>query len=386
MSIAPVTIIRSAEEDSSRLSRFRPLALLRQVDWIMAIAALAIAAWGYIVLKGATEHAAGLAGTADRQLLFTGVAFCAMIAACAVDYRWINRVGMALYVFNLVALVYLVYLKMNTGVARWINLGPVNWQPAETMKLATAVVCAQWLALHTEKLESWRSIFVPGVICGLPALLVLVQPDLGTAAVFFIMFLAMMLMAGVNRRKLAVIIAAAPIGMAAMFPFLKGYQKARLITFLNPEADPQGTGYNVIQSKVAVGSGGVFGQGWGEGTQSIHRFLPEHHTDFIFASMIEQFGLLGGLLLLAGYLFVLWRMFQAMDNARDRFGGVLVAGLIAIFFGHIAINAGMNIGLLPVTGLPLPLISYGGSFQVTVFILIGLVLNVASRRYTFVGP
>lgn len=363
----------------------RMLGILRHLDLAMVGALALMTAAGIAVLHGAVNGVPGLHGMDVKQAVFAVPALLALVLATCVDYRWINRAGMALYAANMGALIFVLLSGRSINGARsWIDLGPINWQPSETMKLATAIVCAQWLALHPEKLEKWSSLVVPGLICGIPAFLVLVQPDLGTASLFFLIFLGMTLMAGMPLSRLVAIIGAAALGLAAMIPFLKPYQRARLVTFLNPEADPTGTGYNVIQSKIAVGAGGPLGQGWGDGTQSIHRFLPEHHTDFIFSSAVEQFGLLGGLLLLGGYAWLLWRMIAAMDGARDRFGGLLVAGLIAIFAGHIVLNVGMTMGLLPVTGIPLPLLSYGGTFLVTTFLMFGLVLNVASRRFTFV--
>lgn len=363
------------------------LAVLRHLDYVLAGTVVAITLVGLWSLRGITLGLSGdLATVADKQTVFFAVALAAMGFICLLDYRWINRAGMALYLLNLGALVLvLVKGKRINGARSWIDLGPMNWQPAETMKIATVIVLAQWLALHTEKLEGWSSIIVPGAICGIPALLILMQPDLGSASLFFLFFLTMMLMAGVDRRRLALIVGAALLGMISLYPFLKPYQKNRIIVFVNPEADAKGAGYNVIQSKIAVGNGGLFGQGWGEGTQSLHRFLPEHHTDFIFAATIEQIGFVGGVLLLGGYLLIFWRLTCAMDGARDRFGGLLVAGLTAILAGHLVENVGMTMGLLPVTGIPLPLFSYGGSFLVSTYAIFGLVLNVASRRYTFVG-
>lgn len=363
------------------------LAVLRHLDYVLAGMVVLITLVGLWLLRGATVDLTGaLATVADKQTFFFAIALGMMALLCLVDYRWINRAGAALYVLNLGALVAVLVAGQRVNGARsWIDLGPFNWQPAETMKIATVIVLAQWLALNTEKLQGWTSIIVPGVICGVPALLILMQPDLGSASLFFLFFLTMMLMAGVDRRHLALIVGAALLGMVSLYPFLKPYQKARLIVFVNPEADAKGSGYNVIQSKIAVGNGGFAGQGWGEGTQALHRFLPEHHTDFIFAASIEQIGFLGGMLLLGGYLIVFWRLIRAMDEARDRFGGLLVAGMTAILAGHLVENVGMTMGVLPVTGIPLPLFSYGGSFLVSTYAIFGLVLNVASRRYTFVG-
>ncbi|CAN5260373.1 rod shape-determining protein RodA [soil metagenome] len=379
----PVTRERDELNVSSRGDSF---SILFSLDLPLVFAVVGLTLVGIYSLSGAVNGITALMPTAKKQLFFFGVAGVAMMASCLIHYRWLNRLAMLLYVLNIGALIFtLVGGSRINGARSWIDIGPVNWQPAETMKIATVLVCAQWLALHSDKLQGWSAIFIPGLICGAPALLILMQPDLGTASLFFVMFLSMMLMAGVDRRKLGLLLFAAMLGVCSAYPFLKPYQKARIGVFMNPELDPQGKGYNVIQSKVAIGAGGILGDGWGQGSQSIHRFLPEHHTDFIFAATVEQFGLLGGLIVIGGFGLIFWRMIRAMDNARDRFGGIVVAGLIAVVASHLFLNAGMTMGMVPCTGIPLPLFSYGGSFIVTSYILFGLVLNVASRRYTFIG-
>ncbi len=361
------------------------LDIIRHLDLPFLLLVLFMGLFGIWILEGAVLGNPFLERAVDRQFLFFWIAIGALLVATMIDYRWINRGALALYAFNLLALVaVLVGGERINGARSWISLGPVNWQPSETMKVAAVLVCAQWMALRPEEMTSWKGIFVPGLICGIPAGLILIQPDLGSASLFFFLFLAMMLMAGASRPKLIFVIISACIGVAAAFPFLKPYQKARLTTFINPEADPTGSGYNVIQSKVAIGNGGFFGRGWGEGTQGNFRFLPEHHTDFIYASLVEQLGLIGGLFVLMLYGLIIWRMVVAMSVAKDRFGGIVVAGLIAVIAGHVVMNIGMTMGLMPVTGIPLPFLSYGGSFLVTTFGLFGIVLNVASRRYTFV--
>lgn len=384
MSTAGTSPLR-ARSESVLAAPPRWLLAFRQTDGALLLLVLAAAGIGWVSLAGATHGAPQLAYAVDRQAAFLAIGLAGMLAAFLLDYRWLNRMALAVYTFNLVALVFVLAAGARINGARsWISLGPINWQPSETMKIAVVLVAAQWLAANQESLRSWPGILVPGIICGLPAGLILIQPDLGTASLFFLIYLTMMLMAGASLTKLGVVVAAAAGGVAAAFPFLKPYQQARLTSFLDPAADPTGAGYNLLQSQVAIGSGGLLGQGWGEGIQGNLRFLPEHHTDFIFASFVEQFGLLGGVLLLGFFGMMIWRMVMAMDVARDRFGGIVVSGLIAIFAGHVVMNIGMTMGLLPVTGIPLPFLSYGGSFLVTTLGLFGIVLNVASRRFAFI--
>lgn len=370
---------------ASLLSR-HVMPFLRYIDYPLIICVVGLALIGIWVLKGAVQGTGWLESAGSRQLMFFWVALVALMGTCFVDYRWINRVAILLYGVNIVALLYVLILGAEiNGAKSWIPLGPINWQPSETMKVATVLVCARWLALYPERVRGWPGTIIPGMICGIPAVLVLAQPDLGSASLFFLLYMAMMLMSSGSIKKLLVVLFAAIIGAGCVFPFLKPYQKERLVVFIAPENYPDSpSAYNLLQAKVAIGSGGFWGDGWGEGTQGVHRFLPEHYTDFIFASTIEQFGLIGGIVVLGLFALTIWRMFHAMDKAKDRFGGIVVAGMIAIFTGHIIINIGMNVGLLPITGIPLPFFSYGGSFLVTIFVMFGLVLNVASRRFTFV--
>jgi rod shape determining protein RodA len=384
MSIGALAPVRERPE-SLGASRPAWLDQLLRIDYLLVLAVLMVTGFGLLSLWGATREVGALGGVAPRQAVFLVVAMLAMLVTVLVDYRVINRAALWIYAGNMVALLYVLIAGSRINGARsWISMGPINWQPSETMKIATVLVCAQWLALNPDKSKSLSSVVFPAIICGAPSLLILAQPDFGTAVIFFLLFMSMMWVSGVNRRWLGVIALSALIGIGAAYPMLKPYQKARIQVFLNPERDPLGEGYNVIQSKIAVGSGGLFGKGFGEGTQSTHRFLPEYHTDFIFAATVEQFGFVGGILLLGGLALIALRMVHAMDVARDRFGGLVAGGLLAIFSAHVLMNVAMTMGLAPVTGIPLPFMSYGGSFLVTTFVLVGLVLNVGSRRFTFI--
>ncbi|HMZ51209.1 MAG TPA: rod shape-determining protein RodA [Candidatus Sumerlaeota bacterium] len=386
MSGAFSSVVREREDIRVNASA-RYFTLFRHIDFTLLFLVITLTLAGIATLKGAVLGIAALEPVVTKQIAFFWIALAVLAFTFLLDYRWLNRTAILVYTLNIGALIFVIVKGSSVNGARsWIDFGPVNWQPSETMKIATALVGAQWMALHPEGARDWRGIIIPGIICGVPALLVLMQPDLGTASLFFVLCLAMMLIGGVPRRRIAIIVLAAIMGLASAYPFLKPYQKNRLIVFVNPEADPAGAGYNVIQSKIAVGSGGLFGQGWGGGTQSTHRFLPEHHTDFIFASFIEQFGFVGGVAILAAYLLLVWRMMRAIETARDRFGAIVVAGLAAVFVGHVVENVGMTMGVFPVTGIPLPFLSYGGSFLITTFVLFGIVMNVASRRYTLAGP
>lgn len=356
---------------------------LRRLDLVLLGSVAALTLLGIWALTGATQGNPSLARAADRQFLWLGVALCALGAVLLIDYRWLGRIAPAAYALNLGLLVAVLVVGAGESAARWFRFGPVSFQPTETMKVATVLVLAQWWAHRPEGARSLRDLAVPAAIAGIPAVLILRQPDLGSALLFGVIFLAMLLWAGVRSWILWLMGIGAALMAAGMYPFLRNYQKERILTFLDPSRDPLNAGYQVIQSMVAVGAGGLWGQGWGQGTQAVHRYLPEAHTDFIFAALVEQAGLIGALAVFVLYGVVFWRLLSAVRDARDRFGAFIVVGLAAALAGHVGVNIGMNLGLAPITGLPLPFISYGGSFLVSSFLVVGLVLNVSMRRFVF---
>lgn len=360
------------------------LAALRYLDLPMMAAAVTLTVIGLWVLFGTVQGSAFLLAAADRQVTWFGISVAAFLLVLLPDYRWLGKLATGAYLANLALLVLVLFFGTRiNGSMSWFRLGPVSFQPAETMKVATVMMMAHWFAVRPEGVERLRDLLVPGLLCGVPALLILRQPDLGSASLFGAIFLGMLYWGGVRRRILATLVISGLLLAAGTYPFLKTYQKERILTFIDPARDPQGTGYNAIQSFIAVGAGGLTGRGWGQGTQSVHRYLPEAHTDFIFASAVEQTGFLGAALILALYGVVFWRVLVAVHRARDRFGGLLVVGLGAILAGHVFMNIGMCIGLFPVTGLPLPFLSYGGSFLLAMFVLVGLILNISMRRFLF---
>ena len=262
----------------------------------------------------------------------------------------------------------------------WLNLGVFSVQPAELLKLTVPMVVATYL--HARPLPPrWGALCVCGALIGTPALLIAAQPDLGTALLVgasgaFVVFLS-----GMAWWRIGLIgLAGASMAPVAYFFLLKDYQKQRLLTFMSPESDPLGSGWNIIQSKIAVGSGGVFGKGWGQGTQSRLEFLPEHTTDFIFAVLGEEFGLVGVLAILALYLFIIGRCLWIAANARDTFARLLGGALALTFFVYVVVNGGMVSGLLPVVGVPMPLLSYGGTSAVTLLAGFGIVMSIHAHR------
>ncbi|MEQ8820013.1 MAG: rod shape-determining protein RodA [Sumerlaeia bacterium] len=375
-------LMEDTQDPPFRLATF--LAAARYMDWILLGSVVLLTVLGLWLLFGCVQGNDALVAAAGRQITWFGIALCGLAAALMLDYRWLGRLAPWAYIANLGLLVFVLIAGTTVNGARsWFRLGPVSFQPSETMKVVTVLLLAQYWATRPHGVRGIKDLILPGIIVAIPMMLILKQPDLGTASLFIILFFGMMYWAGVKRWILIALILGGIASCASVVPFLKDYQKERLLTFVDPGRDPTGSGYNVRQSLIAVGNGGLTGRGWGEGTQAVLRYLPEAHTDFIFASSVEQTGLAGAIVIIGLYGVILLRFLRAAENARDRFGGLVVIGLGAILLGHVTLNIGMTIGLLPVTGLPLPFLSYGGSFLLSCYILMGLVLNIAMRRFFF---
>ena len=320
-----------------------------------------------------------------KQFYWLGLGLLIVVLICVFDYRHLEYLSFPLYGGNLLLLLLVLAVgRTSMGATRWISLAGINVQPSEIMKIVIIVALARYFS-EKEHLRgfSLRELIAPGLILGVPALLIMKQPDLGTALLVLCIGGTMAMFAGVQRSSI-IVLALSGLGAACGGWFLlHDYQKQRILTFLNPERDPLGAGYHIIQSKIAVGSGGFNGMGFMQGTQSQLSFLPERHTDFAFSVFAEEWGLTGCLLLLALYcLIVVWGLHIAL-RSNDRFGMYLAIGVSAMLFWHIVVNLGMVIGLLPVVGVPLPLFSYGGTSMVTTMTGIGILMNVAMRRFMF---
>jgi rod shape determining protein RodA len=319
------------------------------------------------------------------QAAWMGVGVLVALATTLFDYRSYQRLAWVFYGV-VVLLLLLVFVKGRTvmGARRWISLGGMNLQPSELAKVAVIMALASWFrwdqARRKEPLGLLR-IAPPLLITLVPAVLIQKQPDLGTALIVVAIGCTMLLFARVRWKTLAMVVGVAAIGAALAYPHLKPYQKKRVETFLNPEGDALGAGYHAMQSKIAVGSGQALGKGWQQGTQSYLSFLPEQHTDFIFSVWAEEHGFVGSLLLLALYFWLIAAAVDIAGNARDRFGHFLAVGVTAMLFWQMTVNIGMVTGVLPVVGVTLPLMSYGGSSVLSVFLGLGLLLNVAMRRF-----
>lgn len=360
--------------------------LLTHFDWILLLIVCLIAGIGIVNLYSATASWTGTATPVYlKQVYWLLIGLAIAHAVCALDYRHLEHSAFVLYGINLLLLVLVLVIgKTTMGATRWIHLGFFNLQPSEIMKVVIIIALARFFSEKGHLAgHSLRELVIPFALLGVPALLIVKQPDLGTAMLVVFIGMTMALLAGIRRRSLVALVVMGVAGAGGGWFLLHDYQKERIRTFLNPERDPLGSGYHIIQSKIAVGSGGFFGKGFMQGTQSQLSFLPERHTDFAFSVFAEEWGFSGCLVLIALYLFlIIWGIYIAR-HAADRFGMFLALGVVAMLFWHIVVNLGMVIGLLPVVGVPLPLFSYGGTSMVTTMIGVGLLLNVRMRRFMF---
>lgn len=354
---------------------------LAGVRWMLLAAALALAVIGL-----ATVHSASAELSHDylpRQVLWVGLGLVLVAVAVSIDYHVLLDLSPALYGLGLVALVLVLFFGEVRGGARsWLGWGGLGGQPSELMKLATALVLARYFALTNQRHLSWQQIAVGLAATAVPMALVAREPDLGGALLYLPIFAGMTLVAGIRLKTLLALAGAGlVVGLLVFTLGTKDYQRQRLATYFTPGADPQGAGYQVRQSKIAVGSGQLTGRGYMQGTQSQLRFLPERHTDFVFAVVAEEWGFLGVVTVLGLYSLYFVNATVVAMRARDRAGILVVAGLLSILAFHVLYNTAMVVGLVPITGIPLPFISYGGSFTLLNFLATGLILGVDLRRH-----
>lgn len=356
---------------------------LRNYNWPLAIAAVAATAIGIVCIGSASLHNAQFAGEAHRQILYVCLGIALMVGVSLVDYRNWQRWAPGLYVVNFLLLLFILRGGHSAlGAQRWISLGPLGtFQPSEPAKLVLAISLAA--VLCRGRYDRLQDLWKPLLTVAIPALLILKQPDLGTALVLLAILTAQLFLGLPKIGDFAVyalavlLVAAVAIGTNAV---LKPFQKARLFVFLNPKLDPLGAGYSLNQSKIAVGSGELLGRGLYHGTQTQLNFVPENSTDFIFTVLAEEWGFAGAIVLLAIYAVLLYGAVRSMLAARDRFGFLLAGGLVGMLFFHILVNVGMTVGIMPITGIPLPFVSFGGSAILTGFAAVGILLNVHVQR------
>jgi len=359
---------------------------VKNIDWPLLAGVAAVTAIGLAMVYSASRQA----GSGEvsvyfyRQIVWVAVAVVALVVAVVIDYHIV--LSLAPVVFGAVALSLLWVLvagHMAQGARRWLGYGPIRIQPSEISKIAIVLVMTKYFDAMRQRVRKFHVFCGALVLAGVLGFLIVLQPDLGTALVFVPVVFVMLYLGGCRRRHLAVLLVLGMLATPVLWAGLKDYQQRRLIAFINPSADPLGSGYQSLQSEIAIGSGGIFGKGWTRGTQSRLKYLPAQHTDFIFSVFAEEFGLAGSIALLALYMLILWRSAQLAIEARDFSGHVLAGGLTVLVAVHVLVNIAITVRMMPVTGLPLPFMSYGGSFMVTMAVCIGLVLNVGLRRTMF---
>lgn len=357
---------------------------LRRMDFTLILAAAAIVLTSLVIIGSATHINAPTGQRfwfVQRQGIFAVLNIALAVFLMNFDYKILQRYGMKLYGLNLVLLLAVMLVGHSAlGAQRWIQLGPVSIQPSEFSKLIMIISLAALLEDRVGKLNTLHDLLPIGLFVGVPFLLVLKQPDLGTSLVFIAIFLGMVFASGIRLKLLGGIFAAGLICSPILWHFLKDYQKMRILVFLDPNVDPLGSGYHIIQSEIAVGSGQIFGKGLFEGTQSQLDFLPENHTDFIFAVVGEELGFIGVVFLLLLYFLLLWRGIRIAQDASDTFGMLLAVGITSMLAFHVLVNIGMTMGIMPVTGIPLPLMSYGISSLTTNIMAIAVLLNIYMKK------
>lgn len=354
----------------------------RDLDWPMMIIALAICGAGVLQIYSATHDSGVWDDAWWKQLVWIGLGLILMWGATKVDYHTLMGHVPLMYGVTVVALLgtYAVGTVV-FGSRRWIGVGSAKFQVSEFAKLVIVLLVARFLSeLKGDRLEIRDLLKLSGLV-GIPLVLVLKQPDLGTSLTYVPILAVGVFLAGLEWKYVAVIAVCFAIALPVGWHFLKDYQKARLVSFVDPEKDPKGSGYQVIQSKIAVGQGGMWGRGVTRGTQTQLRFLPVPHTDFIFSAFAEEHGFVGVIVVLGLYFLLLMQIVQNAQLAPDRAGLYICMGIASLLLFHILVNVGMVVGRMPVTGIPLPLMSAGGSNILSMFLMLGLVNNVRLRRF-----
>ncbi len=360
--------------------------LVHHFDWVMLLMLLLVSAMALTNLYSSTWNGTGTVSSIFlKQAYIFGAGLVMIFVLMAVDYGELATFGYVLYIGIVLLLLYTDFFVHTTinGSQRWINLGFFRLQPSEPAKLVLVLVLAScYSKKEVEGGYRLRDLIMPGVLTAIPFVLILIQPDLGTALMLGILFISMTVFVKLRWSTVGILGALAAAGGFVGWKFLlKDYQRRRIETFLNPEGDPMNHGYQIMQSKIAVGSGRIFGKGFMEGTQGHLHFLPERHTDFAFSVWGEEWGFAGALFFLSCYFFLLlWGINIAM-TARDKFGVLLAFGLVMLIFWQAVINLFMIMGFLPVVGIPLPLFSYGGSSLLTTLLAVGILMNIRMRRF-----
>jgi rod shape determining protein RodA len=365
--------------------------LFAPFDWKAFAVVLTILTLGVLTIYSATHgpHHPETMPVYGKQIFWALLGMVVFWTAVFVDYRLFIQYGYLIYGASTLLVVLVLFLgREGYGAQRWLELGPISFQPSEIAKVALVFFCARYFSDYpSSQGYTLSKLVVPGLLVAVPMVLILKQPDLGTALVILFVFSVILFLIRIRSKFLAII----AILSVMLFPFLwqafwgqlEGYQRNRLLTYVNPDRDPTGSGYHLLQSKIAIGSGGFWGKGFLESTQSLLNFLPARHTDFIFAVFSEEWGFIGALVLLGFYAYLVFWGIDIAVKSTDRSTALLAAGLASLLFFYCAINIGMTLGIFPVVGIPLPLMSYGGTAIIMTLFSLGILFNIKRRRYMF---
>lgn len=350
----------------------------RKFDYLLLGLVVLLIGYGIVMIYSATQSTTDLQLLWRTQLIRAGIGIVAMLVLAAIDYRYYKELSRILYVIILLMLAaLLVYGELTGGTQRWLAGGAI--QPGELAKLVLIIALARFLADHDGEMDKFRYLMVSIFIVAIPAILIFLQPDLGTSIIIGFIWLVMVLMAGMRFFHLGLLAGVAMLASPILWLAMKDYMRDRVLLFLNPTGNPDDY-YNVQQALISIGSGGWLGKGFGNGTQSQLRFLRVRHTDFIFSVIAEELGMVGAVLLFVLIILLLWRILNAAGTAGDPFGRLICIGVAAVIFFQSFVNIGVNLGIMPVTGTPLPFVSYGGSSLLTFLMALGLVQSVLIHR------
>lgn len=355
---------------------------IKRIDWLLVFFIIPIVLAGLVTMKSfAPSEDAG--NFFDKQVIWAVLSFAVFFLFSFIDFRFLKRTNILVFLFlffSFLLLILFIFGNISHGAQSWFSFGGFSFQPADMIKLVLVLILAKYFSRRHVEIRDIKHIFISGFYALIPFILILFQPDFGSALIVFFIWLGMVLVSGISKTHfLFVFLSGILIFVSFWFFVFAPYQKARIVDFINPLADIHGSGYNAFQSTIAVGSGQISGKGLGFGTQSRLKFLPEYQTDFILAAYAEEWGFVGSILILLLYGLVIWRILYTASFGATNFEILFGMGIAIFFMSHILINIGMNLGLLPVTGIPLPFMSYGGSHLLTEFMGLGILMSM--RRY-----
>jgi rod shape determining protein RodA len=350
------------------------------VDWLLVLFMIPVLGAGLITMKSFTGETTFF----SHQLIWIGISFAVMFGLSFIDFRFLKRTDILVtlfIVFSGLLVLLLFFGHTANGAQSWFSLGGFSFQPADMMKLVVILMLAKYFSRRHIEIGNFKHIFISGLYAFIPFLLVFLQPDFGSAIIIFCVWFGMILVSGISKRHLLIVVGIVAIAFVILWGFVfQPYQKARVINFVQPLSNIHGSGYNVYQSTIAVGSGQILGKGVGFGTQSRLNFLPEYETDFIFAAFSEEWGFIGVMILFILFALIIWRILRISLLGTTNFEILFGVGLAIYFMTHIIINIGMNLGIMPVTGITLPFMSYGGSHLLTEFIGLGILMGMNRYR------